>query len=95
MLRTVYSGTTTYLRFEFLFFPKLQQNLTTFYLVDCLFCDRTLAMIRWICLTLFLLFPVLYKHMDGVTNDVERSNEMVSFIVVSTAYFSLAAFTGH
>ncbi|EES04471.1 hypothetical protein BDA96_04G036700 [Sorghum bicolor] len=25
-------------------------------------------------------FDVLYKHMDGVTNDVERSNEMVSIL---------------
>uniref|UniRef100_A0A0A9CJA8 FKBP12-interacting protein of 37 kDa n=1 Tax=Arundo donax TaxID=35708 RepID=A0A0A9CJA8_ARUDO len=25
-------------------------------------------------------FNVLYKHMDGVTNDVERSNEMVSIL---------------
>ena len=32
--------------------------------------------------------------MDGVTNDVERSNEMVSFIIVTT-YFWLPAFIGH
>ncbi|AQK60982.1 Protein arginine N-methyltransferase 1.5 [Zea mays] len=25
-------------------------------------------------------FDVLYKHMDGVTNDVERSNELVSIL---------------
>jgi hypothetical protein len=32
---------------------------------------------------LFLLSSVLHKHMDGVTNDVERSNEMVSFIILT------------
>ena len=34
---------------------------------------------------LFLLSSVLHKHMDGVsvTNDVERSNQMVSFIILT------------
>ena len=35
----------------------------------------------------FLVFSFsgLYKHMDGLTNDVERSNEMVGFIVLVAA----------
>jgi len=41
---------------------------------------------------LFHLLSVLYKHMDGVTNDVERSNEMVSVTIVPTAYYWLVAF---
>jgi hypothetical protein len=41
-----------------------------------------IVMLTFICLTFFLLlFSALYKHMDGLTNDVERSNEMVGFIV--------------
>jgi pre-mRNA-splicing regulator WTAP len=31
---------------------------------------------------LLLLSSVLYKHMDGLNNDVERSNEMVRFIII-------------
>jgi hypothetical protein len=33
--------------------------------------------------------------MDGVTNDVERSNEMVSFILINTGYYILAIFGSH
>jgi hypothetical protein len=52
---------------------------------------------------LFLLSSVLHKHMDGVTNDVERSNEMVSFIILTAISWlpslfandcELATFTG-
>ena len=44
-------------------------------------------------LSLFIALSGLYKHMDGLTNDVERSNEMVGFVTpVATkllAYFIL------
>jgi hypothetical protein len=33
--------------------------------------------------------------MDGVTNDVERSNEMVGVTNVTTVYYWLVAFSGH
>jgi hypothetical protein len=37
---------------------------------------------------ILLLFSVLHKHMDGLNNDVERSNEMVSFIIpIVLVYF--------
>jgi hypothetical protein len=38
---------------------------------------------------ILLLFSVLYKHMDGLNNDVERSNEMVSFIILIVLVYFL------
>jgi hypothetical protein len=40
----------------------------------------------------FHLLSVLYKHMDGVTNDVERSNELVSVTIVTAVFYCSVAF---
>jgi hypothetical protein len=42
----------------------------------------------------FHLLSVLYKHMDGVTNDVERSNELVSVTIVTAVFYCSVAFSG-
>ncbi|OEL27488.1 FKBP12-interacting protein of 37 kDa [Dichanthelium oligosanthes] len=71
-----------------LLFPK--RNRTGDGLVTMLFNNVSLVQIHELGMKIAVLksqnnelrnqFDVLYKHMDGVTNDVERSNEMVSIL---------------